>query len=36
MLESLQDYLRAKNAVNLDFWVYFIYEADKNYPQNRY
>lgn len=36
MIESTHNNLRAKNAVNLDFWVYFIYEADKNYPQNRY
>jgi hypothetical protein len=32
MIEFIYDYLRAKNAVNLDFWVYFIHEADKNYP----
>jgi hypothetical protein len=32
MLKSLEDKLRVKNAVNLDFWVYFIHEADKNYP----
>jgi len=24
--------LKVKDAVNLDFWVYFIHEADKNYP----
>ena len=32
MLKSFKDNLRVKNAVNLDFWVYFIHEADKNYP----
>ena len=32
MLESFYINLKVKNAVNLDLWVYFIHEADKNNP----